>query len=118
MQKNSIKKGIAAIISTAIFPLTAFAEETTIDSLLAKIKITLNLVIGILFVLITIYFIWGVIQYVTSGGDDEKLGKGRKHMLYGIIGLAIVSAAWGLAKILADYIAPGTQTGPTLPTFK
>jgi len=98
--------------------LASTAQALTLDELIAKANTTLNSVIGLLFILITIYFIWGVIVYVTAGGDDEKLAKGKKHMLWGIIGLAVVGAAWGFAQIVMNYFGLQGGESPTIPQIR
>lgn len=79
---------------------------TTIDCILTKIKVeVLDPVITILFVLATIFFLWGVIQYVIgSQGDTTKIAAGKKVMMWGIIGLTIMASAWGIVKILCDFL--------------
>ena len=79
---------------------------------------TLDLILVLLFSLITIYFIWGVVQYISAGGDDEKIAKGKKHMLWGIIGLAVVASAWGMAKIITNYLGAGEGARPRVPQFR
>jgi len=76
-------------------------------SFIDRVKGTLNLVIGVLFSLVTVYFIWGVIQYVRSGGNEEKLTEGKRHMVWGIIGMAIMAGAWGIATMIANYVTTG-----------
>ena len=78
---------------------------------------TLDLILVLLFSLITIYFIWGVVQYISAGGDDEKIAKGKKHMLWGIIGLAVVAAAWGMARLLVNYLGVREGVKPNIPQF-
>lgn len=79
---------------------------TTIDCILTKIKVeVLDPVITILFVLATIFFLWGVIQYVIgSQGDTTKIAAGKKMMFWGIIGLTIMASAWGIVTILCDFL--------------
>ncbi|MBI2628060.1 MAG: hypothetical protein HYW71_01325 [Candidatus Niyogibacteria bacterium] len=43
----------------------------------------------------------GVLQFVTSGGDEEKRKEGRDHIIYGLIGLFIMVAVWGLVNAIA-----------------
>ena len=117
MKKIANLKRIAkSLVPALALPLMASAQ-IAVDQLLRNVRTTLNYVIAVLFVLITIYFIWGVIQYVTAGGDEEKLGKGKQHMLWGIIGLAVVGAAWGIAAIIWTYLGVSGGTGPTVPTI-
>ena len=88
---------------------------TTIECILTKIKVeVLDPVITILFVIATILFLWGVIQYVIgSQGDEKKLILGKKIMMWGIIGLTIMASAWGIVKIICDFF--GTCSGGSAP---
>lgn len=118
MKLANLKRVAKAAIGGSLLPWVALAQGGgSVDALMRAIRTTLNYVIAILFVLITIYFIWGVIQYVTAGGDEEKLGRGKKHMLWGIIGLVVVGAAWGIAQIIWQYLGVTGGTIPTIPQF-
>ena len=75
----------------------------TLEFLLGKIGFLLGLIIPILFVLATVVFLWGIIQFLTAAGDETKLKEGKKRMLWGIIGLAVMLAVWGLARMLALF---------------
>ncbi len=106
----------AAVLGLGL-PMAAFAQGTAIDNILVQIGNTLNIVLVLLFAIITIYFIWGVIQYVTAGGDDEKLAKGKQHMLWGIIGLAVVAGAWGISQLILNYLGVSGGTTTDIPQF-
>jgi len=80
------------------------SQGNTLVNFINRIKGTLNLVIGMLFALVTVYFIWGIIQYVTSGGDEQKLAQGKKHMVWGIVGMTIMGAAWGIVAMIGAYV--------------
>lgn len=49
-----------------------------------------------------IVFIYGVITYIQSGADSTKRAEGANFMLWGIVGLFVITAVWGLVKILTD----------------
>lgn len=103
----------AIIAGTLLFPMMAMAA--TINTALDQVKTILNLVIGLLFVLVTLYFIWGVVKYVMAAGDEGKIKDGKQHMLWGIIGMAVMAGAWGLARVLLDTFgvsSTGIPTGP------
>ncbi len=64
----------------------------------------LNPIISILFVLATVIFLWGVIQYVIgSQGDTAKLEKGKQVMIWGIVGMAVMASAWGIVAIICQF---------------
>jgi hypothetical protein len=74
---------------------------TTVQGVLCKIAEIFGAVIPVLIALGVIYFIWGVISYVIAS-DEEAKKSGRNRMIYGIIGLAVIIAVWGLVKILTN----------------
>jgi|SRR3989344_2121440 len=74
---------------------------TTVQGVLCKIAEIFGAVIPVLIALGVIYFIWGVITYVIAS-DEEAKKAGRDRMIYGIIGLAVIVAVWGLVKILTN----------------
>lgn len=45
-------------------------------------------------------FLWGVFQFVYSSDDLEARATGKRHLLYGIIGMAIMAAAVGITQII------------------
>ena len=107
MQK--IKKIAGLTIGGGLLPFISLAAANDINNILHNVVDTLNIVIKIIFALATVVFGWGIVQYISAGGNDEKLKAGRQHMLWGIIGMAVMMAVWGLAKILANYFG---ITGP------
>lgn len=69
---------------------------TPTDTLTMFAKVISNL-IGFLTVIAGIYFafqfIFGAYEWITSGGDSQKIQKAQQKMLNGVIGLIIVIAA-------------------------
>jgi len=106
--KKTLKK-LAWIVPLWTLPLIASAQGQ-INTLLGTIRTTLGIIIGILFVLMTLLFIWGIVQYVASGGDEEKLKNGKRLMLWGIIGMAVAAAVWGIVNLLLGYFGLNMTT--------
>lgn len=110
--KNSTKASILALA----FPMLAFAAD--IRTILYSVKDLLNIIISILFVLVTLVFIWGIVEYITAGGAEEKLKAGKRHMIWGIVGMAVMAGAWGIVRIILDYFGVSSGTsGVNIPTF-
>lgn len=61
------------------------------------------LVVRFLFALAFMFFFWGVAQYVLSSEESVK-SKGRDFMFWGIIGLTVMFAVYGLINILTNTI--------------
>ncbi len=127
---KAIKK-YSVWIAGAVFvvmPAVVFAQQQntsstqTIPSILGTIARILNdavipLVIGLAFVV----FLWGIFKYVTAASLEGKAGA-KETIIYGLIGLFIMLAAWGLVKILIDtffttqVLEPPWIPGITLPS--
>ncbi len=66
--------------------------------------------IGILFGVAMIYFLWGMVVFIWSSSNEEGRQKGKEHMMYGVLGLAIMLSVYGIMNfILATIrsIGPG-----------
>ena len=72
-----------------------------ISWIVCQISKLLNMVVPILMVIAVIIFIWGVIMFVVAG-DEEAKTAGRDKMIYGIIGLVVIVAMWGLVRIVVS----------------
>ena len=89
-------------------PLMALAQNAsgcdtvrsgTIQAVLCTLGNILDTIIPILVVLGIVYFVWGVVTYVISS-DEEAKKAGRDRMIFGIIGLVVIVAMWGLVGIV------------------
>ena len=108
-----MKKKLIALSGFSLLaaPLWVFAQTSTgascysgqvgIQAVICKIGEILNTLIPILVVLGVVYFIWGVVQYVISS-DEEAKASGRMRMIWGIIGLVVIVAMWGLVNIVTS----------------
>ncbi len=77
----------------------ANASGGTIEWIICKIGDILNILIPILIVAGVVFFVWGVVQFVISD-DEEAKKKGKNRMIFGIIGLVVIVAMWGLVGIV------------------
>ncbi len=51
--------------------------------------------------LVLMYFIWGSMEWVTSGGDAGKLEKARGRMMHAVIGLLILVSSF----VILGYVS-------------
>ena len=118
------KLGVLSGIVLGSAPLMALAQNSqgclsvqsgTIQSIICKIGNILDTIIPILIVLGVVYFVWGVVQYVISG-DEEAKAKGKSHMIYGIIGLVVIVAMWGLVGIVTNTFGLNGTSNINIPT--
>lgn len=130
--KNLLKSSFI-IVSSLFLPLSVFAQNTSgvrlvlvgakvtctastaIEKMLCTVQGLLNSIVPVLIALGVVYFVWGVVQYVIGGGEEAKK-KGRDHIIYGIIGFAVIVGLWGLVTLVTTTLLPdsGSVTIPIL----
>ena len=76
-------------------------------TLIAQLTTYVTTIIGALAVLM---FVWAGILFVTSAGNEERLGKAKKAMLWAVIGVAVSLAGAGLVLVVRNVI--GTTPPP------
>jgi hypothetical protein len=103
---------VTTTVGTGCIPGAPVVDLTT---LMCKIGQLLNAIVPLLIALAVVYFVWGVVSYVISD-DEEAKSKGRDRIIYGIIGLAVIIAMWGLVRILTNTFNVGNTGTITLPT--
>ncbi len=74
-----------------------------IDTILFKInKNILNPFLGFLFVLATALFLYGLVRYLIAGDGDKDREVGKRHMMWGIIGMFIMVSVFGIMRIIVN----------------
>ncbi len=86
--------------------------QSGINSVIGIINLLIPLIIG----LAIVYFLWGVLQYVAKGHDQEKRDEAKNIMIWGIIAIFVMVSVWGLVGILRNtfQLEGGTITYPTI----
>jgi TRAP-type C4-dicarboxylate transport system permease small subunit len=74
--------------------------EPSIYTLLATADRIVRIIIGMLFPLATAIFLWGAIEYMRAAGDEKKIKDAKQKIIYGIIGLTLMVAVWGIVKAI------------------
>lgn len=86
----------------------------TIVPLLKKIDtFILNPLIGLAFAVATIVFLFGIFQFIMSETADGARETAKKKILYGLLGMFIMSSAYGLIHIVLGTFGIPTDTGIT-----
>ena len=79
---------------------TCYTKNAGIVAMLHIVMVVTNWFFYILTVLVVFLVIWGGFLNITAAGDPEKASKGRKVLVYAVIGLAIAL----LAKIVPSVV--------------
>lgn len=98
--------GVAIVLASGaivdyISGLLGGGSTGTGEALKTKIETILrDQIIPLMFLLVTIYFFWGVITYVRAAGEEKAIETGKTHMIWGIIGMAVMASAWGIVEMI------------------
>lgn len=64
----------------------------------------INPLIRLLFGAATIIFLWGMVEFLMALDDESKKSKGKLHMIWGIIGLAIMVSVFAIINLIGDTV--------------
>lgn len=81
-----------------------YAQTLTVGSLMAKInKFLINPLITLMFIVAFVLFVWGLFVFFQAkggGGDEEGIEKGKRHIMWGIIGMVIMVSVFGIMQLI------------------
>ena len=64
----------------------------------------LNPLIVLMFVVATLYFIYGVVIYIKNSQSDTEREKGARHIMWGLIGIFIMMTVYGILEFVANSL--------------
>ncbi|MBI2610197.1 hypothetical protein HYW53_03400 [Candidatus Giovannonibacteria bacterium] len=107
---KKVAKKILPYAAAGLLPLLAFAQ--TAESIITRIDRILQQVIPILLIIGTIVFLWGIIVFITAGASEEKKSYGKYLIIYGLVGLFVMVAIWGIVGVLVNTFGVGGRRVP------
>lgn len=90
------------------FLLPQIAYAATFEQLLAKVvQNIIQPIVGILFALAFLLFIWGGVRFIFRADDEAEVTQGKQHLIWGLVGMFIMVAVYGILNLIS-----GTFGGP------
>ncbi len=77
----------------------------------------INQLVFILIGIGLLLFIWGLVRYVSAGGDEDKVKEAKQFIVFGLIAFFIMLSVWGLTNILVRTFFP-SNGGLIIPQFR
>ncbi len=84
--------------------LVPVAEANVVTLMGSITEVIINPLITLLFAIAVTFFIWGVMKFLLNPDNEEVRSASKKHMLWGIIGLFIMVAVFGIMRFLLKSI--------------
>jgi hypothetical protein len=88
---------LAFALPSAAFaaPPRNFAEA--VNMFLGYVQVLIPLIFALTFIVLS----WGIVKaWILNDGNAEKVGEGRTLVVWGIIGLAVMSGLWGILALV------------------
>ena len=77
------------------------AHAATVDSIISKFtQLVINPAVTLLFVLASLLFTWGLIEFMMDSQQGEVSEKGKQHMIWGTIGIVIMISVFGIMNLI------------------
>lgn len=111
-------KKLSIIIASFVLPVVASAaalDSSYIDSILTNIDKWIKAALPIIIAAAVVYFVYGIARFVMAGDEAAKEGA-KDRIIYGIVGLFVIVAMWGIVNILISTLGVGNTTIPTTPS--
>ncbi|MBI3888808.1 hypothetical protein HY311_03385 [Candidatus Nomurabacteria bacterium] len=79
------------------------APSTSLNGFIANVdNLIINPLIGLLFALAVVYFLYGVLEFIMNQENEEKKTSGKSHMLWGVIGITIMLGVFTILNIVIN----------------
>lgn len=86
------------------YQLPTTPPATTGAQLLTLVDTVTNWVFAIFTVLTIIFVLLAAFQFVTAGGDAEKVGEARQKLIWAVVGIIIALASKGLVPVIRNIV--------------
>ena len=93
---------------------TAYA--VSIDTLIYRVNTQIiHPIIIFMMALAALVFIWGIVEFLQNqgGGEEGAIASGKRHILWGLIGLLIMVGVFGIMRLIVNTFGlegpPGTS---------
>lgn len=80
------------------------AKPDTENPIVSIIRTIANVIAVITGVAAIIMIILGAFNLITSGGNTETVGKGRRRIIYSLVGVVVVALAWTITRLITDRV--------------
>jgi uncharacterized membrane protein YidH (DUF202 family) len=75
-----------------------------VDNIIRVITNTILIPLAVLMIAIAVVvFLYGVVEFIAGADNQEKREKGKRHIIWSIIGLFIMISAIGILNLLASF---------------
>ncbi len=83
------------------------AAPGTLDFIIERVeKDIINPSLKVLIPVAIVVFMWGVLQFIMNAEDTEAHEKGKRHLVWSLVGFVIMILVFGIINLIKKSIAP------------
>lgn len=92
----------------------AYADTgTVVNAIFAKI---LDPIIAFMFIAAFLVFVWGIVIFIKNSNNETEREKGKKHMIWGIVGLVVMFSCYTILQIIVNTL--DLESPPNGPNYR
>lgn len=110
--KKTFTNSITAVLLALVAPHVVHAASltnplgtTNPDSIIANV---IRVVLGVTGAISLVIIIYGGFMMMISAGNQERVDKGRKALMWAVIGLMVVFGSYGISTAIFSALSGGT----------
>ena len=84
------------------------------DIVYRTVQYIINPLIYLLIGVSVLYFLWGVFKFVRSADNPDERATGAQHILWGVIGIAIIFSAFALVHFVMNSLGSASAHPTTI----
>ena len=94
---------------------TTISPDTSIGSI---VSFLVAFLIVVAFLAALLFIVIGAIQWITSGGDKQRVADARNHIISAVIGLIIIALTFVIVNVIITALGLGSLTSLRIPTLQ
>ena len=79
------------------------------------ISFLISFIIVIAFLAALLFIVIGAFQWITSGGDKQKVADARNHIIAAVIGLVVIALSFVIINVVISALGLGSLTSLKIP---
>lgn len=83
------------------YPLPNPLGINTVPKLAERV---INGILGVVGAVALLYMVWGGVTWMTSGGNSERIKKGKDTVVWAILGLALIFSSYVIVEFVLEVL--------------
>lgn len=109
---RKMKRATFFFLACLFFPGYAIAQNFGyvigfFDEVLKVLKAGMPALVGLAFV----FFLWGVVRFISTSGDSADHAERGRGMVYGLVALFILISIWGIVVLMQNMLGADGDIG-------